>query len=804
MAVEAPDPKTFSSWEDAFQYPVPTVRRMEQQLRNDIAGNREKLRTLVGASYRELLGTAETIIAMDGQMHEVETYLGDVGRKCNMRLLEKSGSNLRLLEGQSRMRDREHYRFASQLAVLRKCPEVISRLLRKGGSVLVAAKVLVISRLLHKKISENQKTHTYVEAIRTRLARLRQKLLASIDRRFKTLLIESTSLVDAMCAYSIANSSSTTDILRHFHRIRSEAIFAHMQKRDDGGGNVLQALKLWIRTLQDTQAIFPRQLSDALSDLKAAPFFNSPDVRSIVEMDHDVHDEWIGEDIKNFTPYIRHDDLQVETANQQLTQWASTTLGKYRDIIHDLLGSMDDPNFIVQLRRRTIELWFSSHSQAAGIDRPQVLNSLRETFTTRLTCLIADRCSILSQVTSTLTRTLHEWQPGVSGVSPFMFDDSVIYMDTSNGARPFIEALRTRVYGSNDQIKEILQGCQTWLDTVHAFETLIQGLRKLRWEEDPDDVDEDDDFFDQRNTLLSETDPQTLSDALASAVTEALSTMRTTIDQMAANLTKDRDGALKSVFLLRILREFNQRIPPSMEIPNISPSSIQTLQHIIATSVIQTSLPKSRGRIAKAMKRDRLPQRALWEGTPELPTMPSCWAFRLLHVLVKEMLHAGRDIWSPPAVGHLKVLLRGALVEVFSAPSNAHSVGDSPAAADGNDGPDDDDDHHSQPTPPDHLPNGQTPPSPESSSPSPFPSPSPSAEREDCQIQEAFDLAYLDHATLLVVGKADHAGTTDAFARLRHARLQHHPGLPVESRARVNTAVAEYWRRTTLLFGLLA
>ena len=48
MTTEAPDPKVFSSWEDAFQYPIPAVRRMEQQLRNDIASNREKLRTLVG------------------------------------------------------------------------------------------------------------------------------------------------------------------------------------------------------------------------------------------------------------------------------------------------------------------------------------------------------------------------------------------------------------------------------------------------------------------------------------------------------------------------------------------------------------------------------------------------------------------------------------------------------------------------------------------------------------------------------------------------------------------------------------
>ena len=47
MTAEDPDPKTFKSWEDAFRYPIPMVRRMEQQLRKDIATNREKLRTIV-------------------------------------------------------------------------------------------------------------------------------------------------------------------------------------------------------------------------------------------------------------------------------------------------------------------------------------------------------------------------------------------------------------------------------------------------------------------------------------------------------------------------------------------------------------------------------------------------------------------------------------------------------------------------------------------------------------------------------------------------------------------------------------
>lgn len=46
------------------------------------------------SSYRDLLGTAESIIDMDGEMQQVESFFVDMGRKCDSRLLEKKISNL--------------------------------------------------------------------------------------------------------------------------------------------------------------------------------------------------------------------------------------------------------------------------------------------------------------------------------------------------------------------------------------------------------------------------------------------------------------------------------------------------------------------------------------------------------------------------------------------------------------------------------------------------------------------------------------------------------------------------------------
>ena len=42
------DTKDLKTWQEAFDYPIATTRQIEKQLRNDIAANKERLRTLVG------------------------------------------------------------------------------------------------------------------------------------------------------------------------------------------------------------------------------------------------------------------------------------------------------------------------------------------------------------------------------------------------------------------------------------------------------------------------------------------------------------------------------------------------------------------------------------------------------------------------------------------------------------------------------------------------------------------------------------------------------------------------------------
>src|ERR1700761_8470135 len=98
MAADSIDPKSFKGWDEAFQYPVVSIRKFEQTLRNHAEDNRRKLRTIVGASYRDLLGTADRIIEMDDQVRLVEEGLDAAGRTCSSRNVEKIFGNVAAFE----------------------------------------------------------------------------------------------------------------------------------------------------------------------------------------------------------------------------------------------------------------------------------------------------------------------------------------------------------------------------------------------------------------------------------------------------------------------------------------------------------------------------------------------------------------------------------------------------------------------------------------------------------------------------------------------------------------------------------
>lgn len=717
------------------------------------------------------------------------------------------------------------YSFASQLAVLRSCPDVISRLFKSGGSVLLAAKVLVISRLLHTKLSHCSNPPPYLDNLRNQLASLRRRLLGKIDQRFKSLEISRDILVETMCAFSLATSSSPKDVLRHYHHIRLEAISENMGKGGDSHDSMLFALRLYVKTLKDTQAVIPTQLAHALERLKSVSLFKSQEVYSLIELNLDVHERWIDDNIRKFIPYIRHDDLTKAEADRSLKQWARSAFGSFLAGLRNRIQEIEDPGRLIDLRKQVFELWLSNHQHSTGIDSAETLDGLRDVFNLQSTRLIQSRASKLHRVGSIVKNVLQNWQPGVYDFTPSLWDSSMTSMAFENGGKMFRETLATRSTSKNEPLNSVSLEYMSFLESIELLEGMLKELREARWADDIDDVDNEDDLLDNKQVLLSEDDPKMLQEELNSALHEAYTELQVMLYKLPGKSETINSGH-QAAFLIRVWRELRQRLPKSYQNPKLGISSIPSLHHTIADEALRMPLERCSKRIAKMSQAKLLQARPLWEGNPELPVLPSAWTYRFLLDLASSMNSCGSDVWSPQAVDALKKELILSMVPMLEGRQvvqvNGHRdrdlldgedkeeveleeevkkdeeeieerVREENGEVDGKEaGERKEEERMEKPEKPAEI-------SLNGSMSNGHVAPEPEDEPENGKIQRFFDIAYLTNASAVKEMEAEN----NQLISLQGSLLQ---DLALEPRSvdRIKNDAAEYWKRTSLLFALLA
>ncbi|KAE9979427.1 hypothetical protein EG327_007032 [Venturia inaequalis] len=662
MTNEGPDPLTFKSWEDAFQYPIPKVRQLEQQLRNHGEDNRHKLRNLVGISYRELLGTAERIIDMDKRMHEVDVTLGLAGQKCNSRAVDRIFKNQGRLQNASKARVSQRNALAAHLTILQTCPTIITRLLKRGGSCLLAAKVLVLSRLTHKILSQESEAAPFIESLRNRLASLRQKTLNAIDKRLTSTNNDVHGLVQDMCAFSLATSSTPTDVLRHFHAVRLKAIVWHLEQEIDTRKHVVDAVNLLLATLRDSQFIFPKRLSEALAKLKELPLMRQPDVVLVTELNFDLHERWAADELRNYTPWPRHDELHKPEADKLLKLWAKQALKTFMAGLEAALAEQMDFQHVMNIRRDLLEAWPWSDTRLPGLHSADVVDRFRDILNTRLVEMAQQSVGQLQRLPIAIMGAL-EHDEMVSEEAVSLWDHSLTAMDYGNGATSFKEAVLARYHGEKAQLSEIVPIFETWIEGITSIRSLLKEMRDSRWD---DDITEDADDLDSRQALLSEDDPRTLEETLESSLEEVAKHLHTALLKIVKSVEKDAGGKrpAKAIFLLRFLRRMSQRsASQEKRLAAVSTTStgsaeiLSPLHATLVTSATSPALTQYRKSLSKTMRASALEARILWEGNPQLPVQPSATAFRFLKKLTRDMTSAGADLWAEGALRAAKSML---------------------------------------------------------------------------------------------------------------------------------------------------
>lgn len=677
MASFVLDTPTTGSSSDIFSSnrTLPQIRTIHRALHAAVDDKSARLRTQVGASYRDLLGTADSIVQMQSDVDTVQTLLGGMGGRCGRTIISKKVLNLsNLVSSDDTNKDQQETPVIAQAQLLGRCGLVAGRVLRRrciptvevssGDRLLLASKVFVLGRLLITSFTDQQSLPPEVGAIvenaEHNMAVLRRQLLRSISKVLRRC-VEDESRIDvvkALCAYSLATSSGTQDVLRYFLRVRGDAISTVFDSdgRSTGrsGDDVQMSIRLYTGTLLDVQHLVPHRLANALFSLKKSPLVTDHALLSLEGLRLDVCRRWCGDEIQYYAPFIRHDDLDGSHAQTMLTNWAD----KGKEVIaHGLdiaLQRVTHFQTLVDLRTSVLRLWVRHGSKARGFDPSEMLDSLRNSFRDRMLQVLENKVSKLNLVASEVSATLEALQNGAGNQQMNLWANSNSDPSILESPDRFLQELVSRLHSRNDAVSKAVNCFHSWKHVIDGVGLQLERLENQRWDNDMDEI-EDEETINTRQRLLSRDDPQTLKVRLQTAVEQGIEDLddavRKSWDAQAGASNLQRGNM--ALFIIRVLRDIRAAMlgPAPAAVKRFGLSMVPCLHGILAETVtagpvdtFTSMLPAQKTVIGLA----------LWEGDPALPVQPLPHTFRFLRNVSQAMAEAGTDLWSTTAVNTAK------------------------------------------------------------------------------------------------------------------------------------------------------
>lgn len=789
MAATTPDPSTLTSSADIFAggHTLPQIRAIHKSIHVSVEDKARRLRTQVGSSYRELLGTADAIVQMRADNERIQELLGGIGSRCGRAVVESKATGL---AGFARGDGKDGVREAARVRLLDACSLVVGRLLRAGGGVsegvtrgerlVLAAKVLVLSRLLLKSLGDELSDPDLgrdVEAAKKSLGTLRRRLLRHVEKALAAVTEDGDRehVVTALCAYSLATSSGARDVLRHFMHVRGEAMALALEADHDDRArrteDVTLSLRLYTRSLLDVQAIVPARLSQAMTLLKSRPLLADPALRQLHGLRLDVFERWCGDEIQHFTPFIRHDDLDGKLAREMLAGWAKRGGEILLEGLGKTLAQMTEFKSIMDLRNSALQMWIRDGGRARGLDPTEMQDELREVINARMLAVLQSKVDKLHLVGSEMEATLEAWTEGTTDRNRRLWDDDSYEEALSQGAAPFVEEVVTRLYGRNDAVSKASHCYRSWFQVIDDVEGVISSLTKQRWDNDFDEV-EDEETIEARQQALSRDDPEMLQAKLDEALDKSFEDLEEQVRSLWDKHSHGPRGSAVAMYLVRVLRDMRAQLPERPSTAGFGLAMVPDLHRTIAEAVSRDPLQEFAG---TGLGDRALVGRMLWEGDPPLPTQPSPGVFGLLRGMSAAMGGAGVDLWTPAAVNVMKQTLDGELAASWG---DALAKLESEAA---NEAPGDGDDEVDGRKEKDAEPLGKA-------------SGDPKTRARDLRVQWVFDTTYL--GCCLGEGREGMRGVAEA--------LRQGAELDEGSRERIAASAEVFWRRTSLLFGLLA
>jgi hypothetical protein len=680
---------------------------------------------------------------------------------------------------------------------------------RSGGDVLAAGKGVVLARLivkgLEKEAERTGEGREEVEGLGRRVNSARRKLLGWIERVVGKKGEERERVVRALTAYTLVVSATPKEVLRFFLQVRLSEVESRVDgietgKEEEGLAGVLDA---YAQTLVDVKDIFPRRFSDALAGLEKVTLVKDRDVRAMEGLSLDVYEKWIPEDVRNFHPYVRHEQLSTAEVGSGLAAWTKQSQVIILQGVKTALDAQTDVEVVLSIRQNVLSKYISLSTQLRSEQHSEAIESIRFAFLDRLSQL-AERAADLDDFTTHLTT------PSLTTPPSMWFLHATPDLDTPVGASRFRQAVLSYQHGHSPATLAVSRELDSWSANLQTYSSAISRMKAVKW---ADDLDLDLDDLTDAESLhhnLSHDDPEHLSNKLQAATAKSLSLA---YERIEASYTSNPSETKNPALVLRAVREVDHRrralgdlltakSSTSAPSPSASEAFISSLHSLLATTVISKPLQRYTEALASQTTSTSTAP-ALWDGNPPLPVQLSTHAFRFLRDLQREMTDMGTDLWSRQAVEAVKREIgksvadaaEGAIKqkdgEVVSEQENANGEEGEGAKVNGEERKGEKQDNGDAPIK-EPTSNGVE------------------ATSRPQTLQLLFDVLYLQYMLHTDAGNADtmqHPKTeqsNDGLSSLAGRLLGELNDLDTAAKGRLRRSARESWKRTYLLFGLLA
>lgn len=676
-----PDATKFTTSDQIFSanHTLPQIRSIHKALHVEIEDKASRLRTRVGGSYRDLLGTADTIVQMRGDNDAVQELLGSMGWRCGRAVVSTKVAGLaKFVRKEQKLEVAE----SARKKLLDGCLLLVGRLLRGRGELdesvrigdrlVLAAKVWVLSRLLVSSLGNefpNDEARQAADASKKKLDSLRRRLRTTLEKTMEKASPDSDrdDVLKALAAHSLANSSGTKDTLRHFLEVRFKAIAMALDYEEEDGrvrspDDVIQSLRLYARTLLDVQALVPNKLSQALNALTKKPLLEDASLQKLEGLRLDIFERWCGEEIQYYTPFIRHDDLDGTQAREMFDSWIEKGEQVLLEGLKKILEPIHDFKSITELRTNLLQLWIREGSKVRGIDPEEMQNNLRKAINAQMLAVLDAKVSKLRLVGSEVKATLDSWKDGATGKLPGLWDEEGYEDALAIGARPFLQEVASRFYGRSDAVSKALNCYSSWFHIIDDVKEVVGQLEKQRWDNDYDEI-EDEETIEARQQLLSKDDPKMLQQKLDASLDASFESLGKELQQQWDSKSDSGSSSAVAMYLVRVLRDIRRQLPQRDNLKNFGLNMVPALHQTI---IISTSASPVDEFVTAGLSGRVAVGRPLWEGDPALPNQPSPETFQFLHSLLLSLSDAGVDLWTAAAMSSLKKHVGQRLCEAWN------------------------------------------------------------------------------------------------------------------------------------------